>query len=116
MIVVDDYCSPDFPAQADPGGRDQPEKQLAIAVLFQAIKDVTRVSKSHVYHARSTPMKALKWIFSDDRSWPYSFVNLCETLQMSTGKIRAFVERERGTNHQMPNSRPRRRETKICPV
>ena len=34
-------------------------------------------------------MEAYKWVASGDRSWPYSFVNLCEALKLSPEYLRA---------------------------
>ena len=35
------------------------------------------------------------WIREDDRSWPYSFVNLCEALELDRSAVRAALRRQR---------------------
>jgi hypothetical protein len=35
------------------------------------------------------------WFRSDDRSWPFSFVRICETLGLDPHAIRASLEQER---------------------
>ena len=60
-----------------------PEKGLAKGVLRQAAKDL------RLFHAMQDPvsqalyMDAYSWVLSDDISWPYSFVNLCQLLGIS---------------------------------
>jgi len=60
-----------------------PEKGLAKGVLRQAAKDL------RLFHAVQDPishaiyMDAYTWVLSDDTSWPYSFVNICQLLGVS---------------------------------
>ncbi len=44
--------------------------------------------------------RAAEWVRSDDRHWPFSFVNLCETLgldpeRLRTGLARLLTQRNR---------------------
>ena len=63
--------------------RATPEKSLAKGVLRQAAKDL------RLFHAVPDPvshalyMDAYGWVLSEDTSWPYSFVNVCQLLGLS---------------------------------
>ena len=71
------------------GGRQrmQPERRLMLAVLEDAVLQLTRTPLS-----RDT-METHAWIASDDRSWPYSFANVCEALSLDAGAVRMALER-----------------------
>ena len=66
-----------------------PERKLAMKVLHQAAEDlqkyrcVRRRTRRRLYDA------AYDWVVSDDRAWPYSFVNICEALNLSVEALRA---------------------------
>ena len=54
----------------------RPETALALGVLWQAVIDLrkNRGIGDRVYQ------DARDWVASDDRTWPYSFLNLCDAL------------------------------------
>jgi hypothetical protein len=65
-----------------------PERALFIAVLEQAIDDLRnfrtgRPKGRHLYR------KAYRWVASNDTTWPCSFLNVCDTLGLSAGALRA---------------------------
>jgi len=68
-----------------------PEKRLFVAVLTSAIAEF--------YDAIGTPARRkdwpfhelLAWFFSRDRSWPFSFENLCDYLDLSPDCIRQEI-------------------------
>jgi hypothetical protein len=37
--------------------------------------------------------EAYQWVVSDDRSWPYSFLNICDLLGLCAGALRAELLR-----------------------
>ena len=65
------------------GTGDQPEKRLMLAVLqgavecFQDYAEQDRLFKD-----------AEEWIFEDDHEWPYSFINICEAVDMNPKYLR----------------------------
>jgi hypothetical protein len=71
----------------------EPEKRLALAVLQTVIYDCraaalrgaqgrARVQKRQAYD------RAMAYVASPDRTWPYSFENLCETIGVDAGSLR----------------------------
>jgi hypothetical protein len=64
----------------------QPEKRLMLAVLEDAVGLYTRVPQAPETEA---------WVQADDRSWPYSFVNLCDALGLDRTAVRGALRRQR---------------------
>ena len=78
-----------------PGQRlAEPEKRLAFAVLQTVLYDChaaelrgrangrTRVRNRQAYDL------AMTYVASHDRTWPYSFENLCETIGLDASSLR----------------------------
>ncbi len=57
---------------------DIPEKRLMLAVLEDAINQY-RINES---------LEAKRWLQSDSRMWAYSFVNICEVLDLEPSYLR----------------------------
>ena len=56
----------------------QPEKRLMFATLLDAIEWF------QVYAEQDRLFKETEeWIFEDDHEWPYSFINICEAVDMN---------------------------------
>ena len=73
------------------GSSDSPERELAAAVIGVAAHDL-RTNR----YARRGPrqrlyVRAYDWLTSDEREWPYSFVNLCEVLKLSAPAVREHL-------------------------
>jgi hypothetical protein len=68
-----------------------PEKGLAAGVLKQAARDLRRFRAATRGLKRELYLDAYSWITANDFSWPYSFVNVCELLDLSPDVIRAEV-------------------------
>jgi len=66
-----------------------PERALAAAVLYQAADDLDKFRDEQRATARSVYVDAHNWIASNNRSWPYSFLNLCDVLHVPAGHVRA---------------------------
>ena len=66
-----------------------PERALVLSVLWQAILDLRKHRFAKRRRYQRLYMEAYKWVGSDDRSWPYSFVNICEMLNLSPESVRA---------------------------
>jgi hypothetical protein len=66
-----------------------PERALVVVVLWQAASDLEKFRFARSRKQQRLYMEAYKWVASDDHSWPYSFVNLCETLKLSPEYLRA---------------------------
>jgi hypothetical protein len=83
----------DLATEEGEGGRDlaEPERRLFFAVLSDAIVRVRRRADSRGLRVRQDLLEAERWIRSDDRSWPCSFVNVCEALDIAPNPLRRAV-------------------------
>jgi hypothetical protein len=68
-----------------------PEKGLAAGVLKQAARDLRRFRGASRGLKRELYLDAYSWITANDFSWPYSFVNVCELLDVAPEVVRAEV-------------------------
>ena len=68
-----------------------PERALFIAVLWQAIEDLRTDQSGRYLRGRRVYRSAYQWVASDDRSWPGSFLNVCDLLGLSPGALRAAL-------------------------
>jgi hypothetical protein len=66
-----------------------PERKLAVAVFSQAANDLQKFRYARRGAGYSLYADARKWIASNDRLWPYSFLNLCDALHLPADVIRA---------------------------
>lgn len=86
---------PDIDLVTEEGGsgRDlaEPERRLFLAVLSDAIVRVRRLAESRNPRRRYDLLEAERWIRSEDRSWPCSFVNVCEALDIAPEPLRRAV-------------------------
>jgi hypothetical protein len=64
-------------------------RALAKGVLRQAAKDLREFHNAHEATGRELYRDAYDWVISNDLSWPYSFVNVCEALGRSAEFVRA---------------------------
>jgi hypothetical protein len=67
---------------------DQPERRLMLAVLSDAIVALQRPRPRLPYRGCG---EAERWVLSDDRLWPCSFVNVCEALNLAPEPLRRAV-------------------------
>jgi hypothetical protein len=92
--VAEDLCAPDVvsPAQFHEMWSGTPDRaaefKLALAVLGQAIEDLERHHGADAPEHQRLYSLARRWVSSNDRHWPYSFVNVCDMLNLSWGRIR----------------------------
>jgi hypothetical protein len=68
-----------------------PERRLLLAVLVDAIVRVRRLPGPSSHAVRRAGVEAERWIRSDDRSWPCSFVNVCDALDLAYQPLRRAV-------------------------
>jgi hypothetical protein len=65
-----------------------PEEALAIGVLTQAAHDLRRFHLAIKGVERELFLDAYSWILANDLSWPYSFVNVCQSLHVNPESMR----------------------------
>ena len=76
MNAVEDYTS----------GTNQ--KDLAAGVLKQAAQDLRRFHGATSAIERELYLDAYRWVISDDCSWPFSFLNVCQLLNLAPESLR----------------------------
>jgi hypothetical protein len=69
-------------------GAHEAERRLAIAVLQDAVDCYQKHLFARDRKARQLFLDAEQWIASEDRSWPFSFENICELLQINAAYLR----------------------------
>ena len=79
MNAADDY-------QFETSRRD-----LAAGILKQAAVDLRRFHGASSAVEREFYLDAYRWVTSDDCSWPFSFLNVCQTLNLAPGTVREEV-------------------------
>ena len=66
-------------------------KDLAAGILKQAGLDLGRFHGATNGLEREFYLDAYRWVMSDDCSWPFSFLNVCQLLNLAPETIREEV-------------------------
>ena len=66
-------------------------RELASGILKQAALDLRRFHGASSAVEREFYLDAHRWVTSDDCSWPFSFLNVCQTLNLAPGTVREEV-------------------------
>ena len=66
-------------------------KDLAAGILKQAALDLRRFHDGTSAVEREFYLDALRWVTSDDSSWPFSFLNVCQVLNRAPETVREEV-------------------------
>jgi hypothetical protein len=66
-------------------------KDLATGILKQAGLDLRRFHDATSAVEREFYLDALHWVTSDDCSWPFSFLNVCQALNLAPETVREEV-------------------------
>ena len=69
-------------------GAHEPERRLVIAVLQDAVDCFQKHLRARDPKTRQLFLDAEEWIGSSDRSWPFSFENVCDLLQINPEYLR----------------------------
>jgi hypothetical protein len=64
------------------------ERALALAVMWEAVLDLAKFRFATRRRQQRLYWEAYQWVTTNDRSWPYSFVNLCEALGLTVEPVR----------------------------
>ena len=64
------------------------QKDLAAGVLKQATQDLRRFNSATSAVERELYLDAYSWLISDDSSWPFSFLNVCQLLNLTPDIVR----------------------------
>src|SRR5215472_13755884 len=76
MNVADDYTF------------ETSKRDLASEILKQAAVDLRRFHRAMSAIERELYFDAHQWITSDDCSWPFSFLNVCQLLNLAPETVR----------------------------
>jgi len=76
---------------ADDQQFEMSRKDLAAGILRQAAVDLRRFHGASSAVEREFYLDAHRWVTSDDCSWPFSFLNVCQTLNVAPGTVREEV-------------------------
>jgi hypothetical protein len=66
-------------------------KDLAGGILKQAGLDLRRFHDATSEIEREFYLDAYRWVMSDDCSWPFSFLNVCQALNLAPETVREEV-------------------------
>lgn len=93
-----------LPSQTQRVPEMTPCQRLVLAVMDEAHTNLTKLlvygsSRNALYSSmrsrQSTPYEdARRWVLSDDQTWPFSFVNLCNILGWDVEATRAAMLRK----------------------
>lgn len=70
----------------------QPERQLMLAVLDDAVSTFCKHLYDQYPRKRRVFAEVEEWFASDDTEWPYSFVNICQSLDLDISWVRSRID------------------------
>src|SRR5438093_10520652 len=76
---------------ADDQQFENSQKELAAGILKQAALDLRRFNGGTSAVEREFYLDAHRWVISDDCSWPFSFLNVCQVLNLVPETVREEV-------------------------
>jgi len=76
---------------ADDQQFENSQKELAAGILKQAALDLRRFHGGTSAVEREFYLDAYRWVMSDDCSWPFSFLNVCQALDLIPETVRQEV-------------------------
>jgi hypothetical protein len=72
----------------DTGNYDRSQRELADGVLKQVAQDLRRFHAAPSAIERELYLDAYRWVMSDDSTWPFSFLSVCESLNLVPEDVR----------------------------
>lgn len=67
------------------------EKRLMLAVLKDAVGCIERYGTEQRWQGWPACRAALQWVLSHDRTWPFSFENICLALDLDPSRLRSSL-------------------------
>jgi hypothetical protein len=64
------------------------QRELAAGILKQADQDLRRFHGAPSAIERELYLDAYRWVMSDDCNWPFSFLNVCQLLDLVPEDVR----------------------------
>jgi hypothetical protein len=78
----------------------EPERNLLLAVLTDAILHYRALATTPEGTRRRELAESERWILSNERDWPFSFLNVCEALGIEPQPLRRGLVRWRGAHQR----------------
>ena len=72
----------------DTDNHERSRRELADGVLKQAQEDLQRFHSAPRAIERELYLDAYMWVMSDDSTWPFSFLTVCESLKLVPENVR----------------------------
>ena len=72
------------------------EERLMAAILEDAVAICCKPNPPTTSKGRTVLRESLRWVRSNDRRWIFSFLRICEMLDMDPGAIRRNIRIRRG--------------------
>ena len=69
----------------------QGEKRLMLAILKDAVGCIERYGTGHGLQSWPACRAALQWVLCQDRTWPFSFENICLALDLDPVRFRSVL-------------------------
>ena len=67
---------------------EESQRELAAGVLKQAEQDLRRFYAAPSAIERELYLDAYRWVMADDSTWPFSFLNVCQSLNLVPEDVR----------------------------
>jgi hypothetical protein len=74
---------------------DRGEERLMLAVLKDAVECIERYRHEYGARSRATYDDALRWVRGNDRTWLFSFENVCLGLSLDPSRLRSLLDGKR---------------------
>jgi hypothetical protein len=78
------------------------EQRLMAAILEDAVAVSTKRNAPKTSKARQVLRETLRWLRSNDRTWTFSFLRICDHLDLDPGAIRCQIRILRGEELAQP--------------
>ena len=91
MVSVDPIVAESLFGSSSRNGPAGAERELILAVLSDAIECYWKYQKSRNRAGIRLYQDAKSWIFADNEALPFSFSNVCDTLQLDVSYIRRGI-------------------------
>jgi hypothetical protein len=84
------------------------EQRLMVAILEDAVAVCSRANAPKTSKGRQVLRETLRWIRSNDRTWMFSFLRVCDMLDLDASAIRRGIRIMRGEEAAPASRRPAR--------
>jgi hypothetical protein len=76
----------------------EPEKELMLAILADAIECILKYCEQPIPMRIKLFQEAREWLFDHEEKEPFSFLNVCETLDLDPSYLRRGIQEKMRSN------------------